>query len=259
MTAAGGAGLLEGGAGLLERALAYSLGSVAAVTPALLPRPTPCGEWDLRGLLHHLNDSLAALHEAAHGGRVALDPAAVDDIPAADPVRTFRERAVRLLGAWSGTVGDDHDRVVLVGDLPLAAGMVAATGAVELAVHGWDVSQSCGQHRPIPDALATELLELCPLLVPPAPASRCSPPGSSCHPWPARATGWSPSSAATPPPNAPLEVGAADPFPPWTVPLPVGAKRRSHAGGALETDQTLGNRSGSRFRRLGWLVGTGGR
>lgn len=153
-----------GGTGLLERALAYCLGAVGAVTPALLPRPTPCGNWDLRGLLHHLNDSLAALHEAAGGGRVALDPAADDDSPAADPVRIFRERAARLLGAWSGTIGDD--RVVLVGDLPLAAGVVAATGAVELTVHGWDISQACGQHRPIPDALATELLELCPLLVP---------------------------------------------------------------------------------------------
>jgi uncharacterized protein (TIGR03086 family) len=153
-----------GGPGLLERALAYCLGAVGAVTPALLPRPTPCGEWDLHGLLHHLNDSLAALHEAIGGGRIALDPAAAGGSPAADPVRTFREHAARLLGAWSGSVGDD--RVVLVGDLPLAAGVVAATGAVELAVHGWDVSQACGQHRPIPDALATELLELCPLLVP---------------------------------------------------------------------------------------------
>jgi uncharacterized protein (TIGR03086 family) len=153
-----------GGAGLLERALAYCLGAVGAVTPALLPRPTPCGNWDLRGLLHHLNDSLAALHEAAGGGRVALQPTAADDSPAADPVPIFRERAARLLGAWSGTIGDD--RVVLVGGLPLAAGVVAATGAVELTVHGWDVSQACGQHRPIPDALATELLELCPLLVP---------------------------------------------------------------------------------------------
>jgi uncharacterized protein (TIGR03086 family) len=153
-----------GGAGLLERALAYCLGAVGAVTPARLPHPTPCGEWDLRGLLHHLNDSLAALHEAVDGGRVALDPTAGDGSPTADPVRTFRERAARLLGAWSGTVIDD--RVVVVGDLPLAAGVVAATGAVELAVHGWDVSQACRQHRPIPNALATELLELCPLLVP---------------------------------------------------------------------------------------------
>ena len=51
-----------GGTGLLERALAYCLGAVEAVTPALLPRPTPCGNWDLRGLLHHLNGSLAALY-----------------------------------------------------------------------------------------------------------------------------------------------------------------------------------------------------
>ncbi len=164
MTGSGTPAWPTGGAGLLERAIAYSLGAVGAVTPALLSRPTPCGEWDLRGLLHHLNDSLAALHEAVDGGWVGLDPASVDGDLAADPVRTFRERAARLLGAWTGAVGDD--RVVVVADLPLTAGVVAATGAIELAVHGWDVSWACGQRRPIPDALAAELLQLCPLLVP---------------------------------------------------------------------------------------------
>jgi uncharacterized protein (TIGR03086 family) len=152
-----------GGAGLLERSLAYALGSVAAVTPVLLPRPTPCGEWDLRRLLHHLNDALAALHEAAVGRHVALDLADGGDLTA-DPVRVFRERAARLLGAWTGALGDDC--VVVVEDLPLTAGMVAGTGAIELAVHGWDVARACGRRRPIPDALAVELLALCPLLVP---------------------------------------------------------------------------------------------
>jgi uncharacterized protein (TIGR03086 family) len=164
MTGAGVPAWPAGGAGLLERALAYALGSVAAVTPALLPRPTPCGEWDLRRLLHHLNDALAALHEAAVGGHVALDPAGGDRGVGDDPVRTFRERAARVLGAWTGAFGDDH--VVVVEDLPLAAGMVAGTGAIELAVHGWDVARACGRRRSIPDALAVELLELCPLLVP---------------------------------------------------------------------------------------------
>jgi uncharacterized protein (TIGR03086 family) len=39
-------------------------------------------------------------------------------------------------------------------------------GAIEIAVHGWDISQACGQRRPIPDALAAALLAIAPLLIP---------------------------------------------------------------------------------------------
>jgi 3-oxoacyl-[acyl-carrier protein] reductase len=42
---------------------------------------------------------------------------------------------------------------------------VAAVGAVELAVHGWDVAEACGCHRPIPPALATGILQLVPMVV----------------------------------------------------------------------------------------------
>ena len=62
-----------------------------------------------------------------------------------------------------------------VGGLPIPAGLVACTGAVEIAVHGWDVSAArgragcggagCGGVRPIPAVLATRMLRLGPLLV----------------------------------------------------------------------------------------------
>ena len=65
-----------------------------------------------------------------------------------------------------------------VGGLPIPAGLVACTGAVEIAVHGWDVSAAraragrAGTGRegdvretPIPAALATRMLRLGPLLV----------------------------------------------------------------------------------------------
>jgi uncharacterized protein (TIGR03086 family) len=42
---------------------------------------------------------------------------------------------------------------------------VTSVGAVEIAVHGWDVAQACGHPRPIPPQLAKELLRLAPLLV----------------------------------------------------------------------------------------------
>jgi uncharacterized protein (TIGR03086 family) len=47
-----------------------------------------------------------------------------------------------------------------------AARVLAATAALEVAVHGWDISRACGQRQPIPRALAIDLLAIAPALVP---------------------------------------------------------------------------------------------
>ncbi|MCT9009838.1 TIGR03086 family metal-binding protein [Streptomyces sp. NPDC054766] len=144
---------------LLERSFAYTLGSVAAVPREGLRWPTPCAEWDLGELLRHLDDSVEALYEGVADGRVGLCPAR----PAADPVCAFRERAGALLGAW--TAVSAAPRVPAVGDRSLDAGLLVAVGALEIAVHGWDVARACGRGRPIPSALAVELLPLAHLVV----------------------------------------------------------------------------------------------
>jgi hypothetical protein len=46
-------------------------------------------------------------------------------------------------------------------------------GAVEVAVHGWDVAQACGSRQPIPPALATGILEIVPLVVTSATRELC--------------------------------------------------------------------------------------
>ncbi|MFJ4835726.1 TIGR03086 family metal-binding protein [Streptomyces sp. NPDC088747] len=141
---------------LLERSLAYALGSVAVVAPGSLGRPTPCARWDLGELLGHLDDSVDALYEGVAEGRVGLCPTP----RAADPVCAFRERACALLGAWAVVSGavPSAEPSVRVGDQSLDIGPLAAVGAVEIAVHGWDVAQACERSRPIPPALAGELL-----------------------------------------------------------------------------------------------------
>jgi uncharacterized protein (TIGR03086 family) len=149
-----------GGIALLERAVNYTLGSAHRVTPDALARPTPCRDWDLRTLLWHLNDSLLALTEAVDLGRVEVDPTASGD--ATDPVATLRTLCARLLGAWAGSGGQ---RLVSIGGNPLTTSIISSTGAIEVAVHGWDVAKACGRHHPIPRSLAEEMLDLCPLLV----------------------------------------------------------------------------------------------
>jgi uncharacterized protein (TIGR03086 family) len=169
-------GALLGGVTVLERAVAYALGGLALATPAMLSRPTPCAEWDLRDLLEHVADSMAALAEGAETGRVAASPAA----GAAEIIPVVRARATRLLGAWAKT----RTAAVRVESLALTTPLLAGAGAIELAVHGWDVAAACGRARPIPAALAAELLDLAVLLVRPTDrtgrfASPLSPPAGS--------------------------------------------------------------------------------
>lgn len=142
---------------MLERAVGYTRLQLQSVTPQMLCLPTPCEGWRLGALLEHMAESLDALTEAADLGHVA-----VTDLPLpvclpspVDAVERLRVRACTLLGAWSAVARDEQ---VMVGDRPLSSSLLACAGALEVAVHGWDVSQATGVRAPIPAALARELL-----------------------------------------------------------------------------------------------------
>src|SRR5579863_1117878 len=167
-----------GATGLLAGALRYALSVCALVKPTELASPTPCAEWDIGTLLWHLGESVADLEAGLRTG--SLDdgwpegPALARPQPGAPllagngvadpsgPLEVLRERAAELLCACYD--GGPAERFVVVGGLPLPTGIVACTGAVEIAVHGWDVSAALGRGGSIPAALATRLLVLWPLL-----------------------------------------------------------------------------------------------
>jgi uncharacterized protein (TIGR03086 family) len=171
--------LLSGATGLLAGAIRYTLGVCAPVGPEQMALPTPCADWDLARLLGHLSDSMADLETAIRTGHLDLEgppgrAGRTGTGPAhGDPVEVLRDRAAELLCA--GYCYGGPERLVAVGGLPVPAGLVACTGAVEIAVHGWDVSAACaragcggagcGGARPIPAALATRMLRMLPLLV----------------------------------------------------------------------------------------------
>ena len=169
VTTAGLPAVLAQGVALLERAMGYTLGSLQLVTPESLGNPTPCSEWDLRALLLHMNESLQALHEAIAAGHLELDPSLdVTDVyadygdPMRDPVASLRNRACHMVGAW---MSPGAPAVVSIADRCVAADVVAAAGAIEVTVHGWDLAAACGVDRPIPEGLARHLLDLCDVFV----------------------------------------------------------------------------------------------
>jgi uncharacterized protein (TIGR03086 family) len=149
---------VRGAVELLERAVGYTLGSLHEVTADVMDGPTPCREWNLHQLLAHLNDGLLTLHDALDSGSVDLEPVGGQTCP----VDVLQTRASGLLGALSTHDGRPE---VSIGDCSVPTFLVAGCGALELTVHGWDVAQACGVRSPIPRKLASELLELAPLLV----------------------------------------------------------------------------------------------
>jgi uncharacterized protein (TIGR03086 family) len=150
---------------LLEQAITYSRESLGGVTPGLFSVRTPCSMWDLRALLAHVNESLAALVEGTEIGHIGLRPVGIDignECLAGDPVAEFHEHTDRLL---RGCAGPGSTRMVSIADRFLPADLMAITGAIEIAVHGWDISVSCGERRPIPTALADGILSLSPMVI----------------------------------------------------------------------------------------------
>ena len=156
---------LSRGLELLESAVSYVLAGAALVTAQLLPRPTPCPGWDLETLLDHVSDSIGVLQEAITVGGVGAGPATGHPGEGPDPVARLRGQAARLLGACAAA-GPAERRVAIWGR-ELTASMVAVTGAIEITVHGWDISVACGARRPVPPGLAAVLLPIAPLLITP--------------------------------------------------------------------------------------------
>lgn len=156
------------GAALLERAVGYTRSSLQLAVCADPAARTPCERWDLLTLLQHMNDALAAFTDAAEIGYVDLVPVRGPDAshrdagPVPPVVDALKRRACALIAAWTHHPGTGD---IAVSDRELRSDLLAAAGSLEIAVHGWDVAQACGVDRPVPAALALELLDVVPLLV----------------------------------------------------------------------------------------------
>jgi len=149
---------------LLDSAVSYALTEAAVVTPQLLSSPTPCPGWDLEMLLNHVVDSIRVLHEAITIGGVSAGAEPDDAVrPRLDPVARLRRETARLLAA--GAAPGSAEGTVYIGDRELTASAVTVAGAIEIAVHGWDISVACGGARVIPSNLAAVLLPIAPLLI----------------------------------------------------------------------------------------------
>jgi uncharacterized protein (TIGR03086 family) len=139
-------------AALLGTAIDYALDNLALVETGALGRPTPCAGWSLETLLRHLGTSVRTIGELLTGEECR-------SAAGADPVAALRSAADGVLGVLT------HVEPPAVHVLPLAVETVACTGAFEIAVHGWDITQSTRTGLSMPSGLAQALLVLAPCLI----------------------------------------------------------------------------------------------
>ncbi|WP_254896714.1 maleylpyruvate isomerase family mycothiol-dependent enzyme [Amycolatopsis sp. Hca4] len=137
---------------MLTAALGYALSSAAEVGLADLGRPSACDGWTVADTLAHLTLSLRCVAVSLASGAVPPDPP-----PRAGPVtaRSLRRDLGRAVAALGSAAADLRGRrAVAVDGRPLPCRRLVVVGAIEAAVHGWDVHRA----RPIPGPLAGRLL-----------------------------------------------------------------------------------------------------
>ncbi|WP_062007262.1 MULTISPECIES: TIGR03086 family metal-binding protein [Arthrobacter] len=126
---------------LLERALEQSFEVIAAISSNQAHWPTPCSEWSVQDLLHHL--VVQDLHNFTVMARgTTVDPQAAHATVGADWSTRFGDGAAMLMRAWSSA---DLSRQVALpggGEAPLR-GRIGLQIA-EFTVHSWDLARATG-------------------------------------------------------------------------------------------------------------------
>lgn len=132
---------------------------IAGVRPDQLDNPTPCSEWDVRGLLSHALGVVAGIG-AAVGGEAPSDSDAfaLED----DPAAQFRSLADRTLAAWTAA-GLDGETNIGAGPMPRQAAI--SINLLDTATHSWDIARATGQPEAMPTELANVVLGICKQVV----------------------------------------------------------------------------------------------
>ena len=143
-----------------ERAVTSTAEIVKATPVGKLDAPTPCTEWDVRGLLNHVVGTLW-LAEGLFADQMPRYPMAPGGLPPADlvgedPSAAYAEAAAAALAAASA--GDTLTRVHLtpLGEMPGPA--LAGFTTLDVLVHGWDLAMAAGQPADLDGRLAAHTL-----------------------------------------------------------------------------------------------------
>lgn len=135
----------------LDAAHTWVAGLIDAVRPDQLDSPTPCTEYDVRGLLEHVCALPAKVTAVAEGDNPRDRPTQVDIDPGS-VADDYRRGARTAMDHWSD---DALLSTTLTAPWGPAPGALAVGGFVmETVTHGWDLAVATGQDPEADPALA---------------------------------------------------------------------------------------------------------
>ncbi|GGN57334.1 hypothetical protein GCM10011579_019460 [Streptomyces albiflavescens] len=138
---------------LLTRAHAYLSEVVAAVPEEAWGFPAPCSHWTVRQVLNHARLDQQAYGAAITGvGRPGSDPFQPADLLDADAQAVLDKVLRDVADAYAPLPADAEEVATPLGPLPLR--IAAAAGAMDAAVHAWDIAVATGQDVPLDEELA---------------------------------------------------------------------------------------------------------
>ncbi|MDQ6875570.1 MAG: TIGR03086 family metal-binding protein [Actinomycetota bacterium] len=128
---------------------------VDAADPSDLVRPTPCPEWDLRGLINHMTVGNffagALISDAPPPDRSA-------DLLGPDHRRAYADSVDVVVAAFRAPAALDRIVQVPAGTMPGAG--FAGIRTTEALVHGWDVARSLGRPADLDEELCEQALAM---------------------------------------------------------------------------------------------------
>ncbi|MEU6510389.1 TIGR03086 family metal-binding protein [Streptomyces sp. NPDC046942] len=134
------------------RATAQAAALISAVRPEDLTRPTPCTEFDVRGLLSHIVGGSRRIAVVGEGGDgMAVEPIA-GDVEDDGWGAAYDEIRNRVLKAWESDERMTSAVRVPWGEVP---GHAALSGYVmEIVTHTWDLAEALGHPHELDPELA---------------------------------------------------------------------------------------------------------
>jgi uncharacterized protein (TIGR03086 family) len=151
----------------LAQALDDTAAVVAAVREDQWDDPTPCPEWDVRGVVQHLVVGHHVFARALRGEAVSALPS---EPPSPPLVTAYETSAAAMLEAFRAPGALEGAVTIPFGTVPAAVSLHLRL--VEALVHGWDVARATGQQPRYDDALAEQEVGFTRSLLPQVPEGR---------------------------------------------------------------------------------------
>jgi uncharacterized protein (TIGR03086 family) len=146
---------------LLAAAAERSVPVVCGITDEQLDHPTPCAEYDVRGLANHLFQVMVNF-QALAAKKEADFSVAPDYVGHGDWRGAFEKETAALVKAWAEPGAEEGTS----GAMGLPAGTVGRMALDDLTVHAWDLARATGQEYTPDPVVVAEALRSCAELAP---------------------------------------------------------------------------------------------